>query len=245
VLPIGDKNPTRTTPFVNYCLLALNIAVYVFERRIDATQGGSSWLVPGYGLVPSRIMNDVPGEAFTIFSSMFMHGGWLHLAGNMLFLYIFGDNVEDALGHFRYVLFYLLAGIGAAAAQVLTNPASPTPMVGASGAIAGVLAAYVVLYPSAPITVLLPPPLLFFLGPFIMLPAWFVIGAWFGIQLWTGFGPVSDLETGGVAIMAHVGGFLTGLLLVRPFRGGRPREDHDHWRGWRPPERAAARGRWN
>lgn len=245
MLPIGDRNPTRTTPFVNYCLLALNIAAFVLELRIDGTQGGRSWLVPGYGLVPSRIANDLPGEAFTVFSSMFMHGGWLHLAGNMLFLYIFGDNVEDALGHLRYLAFYLLAGIGAAAAQVLTNPASPTPMVGASGAIAGVLAAYVVLYPTAPITLLLPPPLLFFLGPFIMLPAWLVIGAWFGIQLWTGFGPASDPETGGVAIMAHVGGFLTGLLFVRPFRAGRPREDDpDHWRGWRPPERAAARGRW-
>ncbi len=244
MLPIGDKNPTRTTPFVNYCLLALNIAVFVLELRIDGLEGGRAWLVPGYGLVPTRIMNDVPGEAFTIFSSMFMHGGWLHLAGNMLFLYIFGDNVEDALGHFRYVLFYLLSGVGAAAAQVLTNPTSPTPMVGASGAIAGVLAAYVVLYPSAPITLLMPPPLLFFVGPFIMMPAWFVIGAWFVIQLWTGFGPASDPETGGVAIMAHVGGFLTGLLLVRPFSGGRPQQDHDRWRGWRPPERAAARGRW-
>jgi membrane associated rhomboid family serine protease len=245
VLPISDRNPTRTFPFVNYCLLALNIAVFVLQQKLDALQGGLSWLAPGYGLVPTRIMNDVPGEAFTVFTSMFMHGNFLHVAGNMLFLYIFGDNVEDSIGHARYVLFYLLSGIGAAAAQVLTNPASQVPMVGASGAIAGVLAAYVVLYPRAPITVLNPPPLLFFLGVFIEVPAWLVIGGWFLIQLLSGFGSLADPETGGVAFMAHVGGFLTGLLLVRPFRGGRPRYDHHQWTGWRPPEGAEARGRWS
>jgi membrane associated rhomboid family serine protease len=244
VLPIGDRNPTRTTPFVNYALLFINIAVFVLERSI-ITQGGEAWLVPGYGLVPTRFMNDVPGEAFTIFTSMFMHGGWLHLGGNMLFLYIFGDNVEDSVGHLRYLVFYLLSGIGAAAAQVLTNPASQLPMVGASGAIAGVLGAYVVLFPSAPITVLNPPPLSFFIGFFIVVPAWFVIGAWFLVQLLSGVGSLGEAETGGVAFFAHVGGFLAGLLLVKPLQSGRPRFDHDRWSGWRPPERATARGRWS
>jgi len=244
VLPIGDRNPTRTTPFVNYGLLALNVAVFVLEEAIRR-QGGEAWLVPGYGLVPTRFVSDPPGEAFTIFTSMFMHGGFLHLGGNMLFLYIFGDNVEDSIGHLRYLFFYLLSGIGAGAAQVLTNPASQLPMVGASGAIAGVLGAYIVLYPRAPITVLNPPPLSFFIGFFIVVPAWFVIGAWFVVQLLSGVGSLGQAETGGVAFFAHVGGFLTGLLLVRPLQSGRPRFAHDHWSGWRPPERAAARGRWD
>ena len=238
MLPIGDRNPTRTTPFVNYALLALNVAVFVLQTRV-----GQAWLVPGYGLVPTRFTSDPPGEAFTIFTSMFMHGGFLHLGGNMLFLYIFGDNVEDSIGHVRYVLFYLLSGIGAAAAQVFTNPASQLPMVGASGAIAGVLGAYIVLYPRAPITVLNPPPLSFFIGFFIVVPAWFVIGAWFVVQLLSGVGSLGQAEAGGVAFFAHVGGFLAGLLLVRPLQKGRPRFDHDRWSGWRPPERAAARGR--
>ncbi len=175
MLPIGDRNPTRTTPVVNYCLLALNVAVFAWQFSV-LSRGGEAWLTPGYGLVPARITNDLSGEAFTVFTSMFMHGGLLHLGGNLLFLYIFGDNVEDSIGHVRYVLFYLLSGIGAGAAQVLTDPSSQVPMVGASGAIAGVLGAYIVLHPRAPITVLNPPPLAFFIGFFIVVPAWFVIG---------------------------------------------------------------------
>lgn len=244
MLPIGDRNPTRTTPFVNYCLLALNVVVYYLQYRITS-EGGEAWLVPGYGLVPTRLVNDLPGEAFTVFTSMFMHGGLLHLGGNLLFLYIFGDNVEDSIGHLRYLAFYLLSGIGAAAAQVLTSPASQLPMVGASGAIAGVLGAYIVLYPKAPITVLNPPPLSFFIGFFIVVPAWFVIGAWFVVQLLSGVGSLGAVETGGVAFFAHVGGFLSGLLLVRPLHSGRPRHERDRWSGWRAPERAAARGRYN
>jgi membrane associated rhomboid family serine protease len=241
VLPIGDRNPTRTTPFVNYALLALNVAVFLFQSM--QPRGAEAWLVPGYGLVPTRLVNDVPGEAFTVFTSMFMHGGWGHLGANMLFLYIFGDNVEDSIGHGRYLVFYLLSGIGAAAAQVLTNPASQLPMVGASGAIAGVLAAYLVLYPSAPITLLVPPPLAFFVGLFIVVPAYVVIGVWFLLQLFSGVGTLGQAEAGGVAFFAHVGGFLAGLVLVKPLHRGRPRFDHDRWRGWRPPERATARGR--
>jgi membrane associated rhomboid family serine protease len=244
VLPIGDRNPTRTTPFVTYCLLALNVVVYYLQFEITS-QGGEAWLVPGYGLVPSRLMQDLPGEAFTIFTSMFMHGGLLHLGGNLLFLYIFGDNVEDSIGHVRYVAFYLLAGIGAGIAQVATNPASQLPMVGASGAIAGVLGAYMVLFPRAPITVLNPPPLGFFMGFFIVVPAWFVIGAWFVVQLLSGVGTLGALETGGVAFFAHVGGFLSGLLLVRPLHLGRPRYERDRWTGWRPPERVTTGRRYN
>jgi membrane associated rhomboid family serine protease len=181
-----------------------------------------------------------------VFTSMFMHGNFAHLGGNMLFLYIFGDNVEDSVGHLRYVLFYLLSGIGAAAAQVLIDPSSQVPMVGASGAIAGVLGAYMVLHPRAPITVLNPPPLAFFIGFFIEVPAWLVIGAWFVIQLLSGVGSLGGTEGGGVAFFAHVGGFLTGLLLVRPLHAGRPRQSRDDWSGWRPPERMSPpRRRWN
>jgi membrane associated rhomboid family serine protease len=244
VLPIGDRNPTRTTPFVNYGLIALNLAVYAWQFSVE-NRGGEAWLVPGYGLVPSRFSGDPLGEAFTVFTSMFMHGGLMHLGGNMLFLYIFGDNVEDSIGHARYVLFYLLSGIGAAAAQVLTDPSSQLPMVGASGAIAGVLGAYMVLHPRAPITVLNPPPLSFFIGFFIVVPAWFVIGAWFVVQLLSGVGSLGGMQHGGVAFFAHVGGFLVGLLLVRPFHAGRPRQRFDAWSGWRAPDRVTPRGRWN
>jgi membrane associated rhomboid family serine protease len=244
VLPIGDRNPTRTTPFVNYALIALNLAVFVWQFRVTS-HGGEAWLVPGYGLVPARLTVDPAGEVFTIFTSMFMHGGLMHLGGNMLFLHIFGDNVEDSIGHFRYVLFYLLSGIGAGAAQVLTDPSSQVPMVGASGAIAGVLGAYIVLHPRAPITVLNFPPIAFFIGFFIVVPAWVVIGGWFLIQLLSGIGSLGSIQTGGVAFFAHVGGFLTGLLLVRPFHIGRTRPRRDDWSGWRPPARAAVGRRWN
>jgi membrane associated rhomboid family serine protease len=240
MLPIGDRNPTRTTPFVNYVLIASNVTVFIWEYLV-MRRGGEAWLVPGYGLVPSRISNDPGGEAFTIFTSMFMHGDFWHLAGNMLFLYIFGDNVEDSVGHGRYVSFYALAGVGAAAAQFLVDPSSPVPMVGASGAIAGVLGAYMVLHPNAPITVLVPPPLLFFVGLFIELPAWIVAGGWFAWQLLSGVGSLGAVGGGGVAFFAHVGGFVAGLLLIRPFHTGRERIDRDRWSGWRPPPRAGGR----
>jgi membrane associated rhomboid family serine protease len=237
MLPIGDRNPTRTTPFVNYALIAANIAVFVWEYLV-MLGGGESWLVPGYGFVPSRVSNDPAGEAFTVLTSMFMHGGWGHLGGNMLFLYIFGDNVEDAVGHGRYATFYVLAGVGAAAAQFLVDTASPIPMVGASGAIAGVLGAYMVLHPSAPITILVPPPLMFFIGFFIELPAWVVAGGWFAWQLMSGVGSLGAAQAGGVAFFAHVGGFVAGLVLIRPFHAGRSRVEQDRWSGWKPPSRA-------
>ena len=226
MLPIGDRNPTRTTPFVNYAIIVLNILVFVWQT-IVILGGGEAWLTAGYGLVPSRIANDPTGEAFTVLTSMFMHGGLLHIAGNMLFLHIFGDNVEDELGHVRYAVFYLLSGVGAAAAQYMVDTSSQVPMVGASGAIAGVLGAYMVLHPSAPIMVLLP------IGLFIELPAWVVTGLWFAIQLYSGLG--SGAATSGVAFFAHIGGFVAGLVLIRPFRAGRERVERERWSGWRPP----------
>ena len=183
-------------------------------------------MVAGYGLVPTRISADLPGEAFTVFTSMFMHGGIGHLASNMLFLWIFGDNVEDSIGKARYLAFYLLCGIGAAAAQVLTNTASSAPMVGASGAIAGVLAAYLVLYPRAPIT-------LFVFIFFIALPAWVVIGGWFVMQVLSAPGIGASNADSGVAVYAHIGGFLAGVLTIRPAMLGRERIFASQFTGFR------------
>ncbi|HEY0463668.1 MAG TPA: rhomboid family intramembrane serine protease [Polyangiaceae bacterium] len=225
MIPISDQNPTRTTPYVTYLLIALNIVAFLLERQLIG-QHGESYVISGYGLVPTRISADPSGEAFTVLTSMFMHGGLGHLAGNLLFLWIFGDNVEDAIGHFRYVAFYLACGACAALSQVLTNIGSQAPMVGASGAIAGVLGAYLVLYPRAPITV--------FVGFFLIsLPAWVVVGFWFLLQLSGGWAALG-LDTGsGVAFFAHIGGFLAGVLGVRPAMIGRQRLQATRFSGFR------------
>src|SRR5687768_16959543 len=229
-LPFKDLNPTRTVPFVTYLLIAANIIGYIYESLL-IRQSGEVAIVAGYGLVATRLLTDPLGEAFTIFTSMFMHGGLAHLAGNLLYLYIFGDNVEDSLGHGRYLGFYLLAGIGAAMTQILTGIDSPIPMVGASGAIAGVLGAYIVLFPRAPILGIL----FFFVLTF---PAWFVIGVWFVFQnVLPAMATLGPRSGGGVAFFAHIGGFVAGLLLVRPFLHGRARRESFQWTGWRPPPR--------
>src|SRR6187402_749930 len=236
MIPISDQNPTRTTPYVTYLLIALNILAYLLERQLIGSHG-ESYVISGYGLVPTRIAADPSGEAFTVFTSMFMHGGFGHLASNLLFLWIFGDNVEDAIGHLRYVLFYLLSGVCAAAAQVLIDPTSPAAMVGASGAIAGVLGAYLVLYPRAPITVFV----FFFL---LSMPAWVVIGGWFALQVLGA--RALDTASGGVAVFAHIGGFLAGVLAIRPAMFGRPRIFASQFTGFRnyaPPMRFGARDR--
>jgi membrane associated rhomboid family serine protease len=239
--PVRDHLPTRTTPFVNYALIAANIAVFVLQAG-DILSGDDSAqaIVNTWGLVPARFAHN-PVFAFeTIFTSMFMHGGIAHIFGNMLFLWIFGDNVEDGMGHARYLVFYLLGGIGAAAAQVLIAPASPFPMVGASGAISAVLAGYVLLYPRAPITVF--NPILFlwlFLGIFLTFPAWLEIGLFFVINLAEA---MTNAAQGGVAFMAHVGGFLAGLVLLRPFMAGREHvRDYARWEQW---ARRRQRGAW-
>jgi membrane associated rhomboid family serine protease len=239
MLPIGDQNPTRTFPFVNYLFLGLNAAAFAWEFML-LSAGGEAWVIPGYGLVPARFVNDPLGEAFTIFTSMFMHGGLGHLASNMLFLYIFGDNVEDAMGHFRYFFYYLACGVAAALVQVAVGPHSTVPMVGASGAIAGALGGYLVLHPRAPITVLNPVlPLWLFFGIFFVVPAWLMIGFWFLGNLFSGIVGLGDMASGGVAFFAHIGGFVAGLLLVRGAVGGRKPPDRGRWDGWRPPNRPA------
>jgi membrane associated rhomboid family serine protease len=234
MIPISDLNPTQRKPVVNTLLIVLNIAAFLWEYSLIV--GGAPWVIPGYGVVPRRVVADPLGEAFTVVTSMFMHGGWGHLGGNMLFLYIFGDNVEDAIGRGRYALFYAVCGFGAALAQIMIDPTSAVPMVGASGAIAGVLGAYLVLYPRAPVTVLNPiPPLWFLLGLFIVFPAWLVVGEWFLWQLLSGVGSLGAEVGGGVAFFAHIGGFIAGLLLIRPAMAGRRKAPSSRWHGWQPP----------
>jgi membrane associated rhomboid family serine protease len=171
---------------------------------------------------------------------MFMHASWEHLGGNMLFLWVFGNNVEDSLGSFRYLVFYLAGGAAAAAAQILAGHASTVPMVGASGAIAAVAAGYVVLFPRAPILVLNPvPPLWLFFGLTFMVPAWFVAGEFVVMNVLLGLSAVGQHEgaSGGVAVFAHLGGFFAGLFTIRRFLGARARTTPRAWDGWRPPRR--------
>ncbi|HSY24544.1 MAG TPA: rhomboid family intramembrane serine protease [Polyangiaceae bacterium] len=233
MLPIRDHLPTRTPAIVNYAIIAANLVVFVLE----ASLAGGADSVERWALVPARLVADPAAAAPTLLTHMFLHGGFSHVAGNMLFLWIFGDNVEDALGHARYALFYLACGLTAAFAQVAMSPHSAVPMLGASGAIAGVLAAYGLLYPRSPITVVNPIPILwFFWGLFIYLPAWLVIVEFFLVNLWNALQPSSG--GGGVAFMAHVGGFLAGLVLLPLLRTHGP-VDYDRWERLRTPRRAA------
>lgn len=247
MIPIKDENPTRSFPLVNYLLIAANLVAFVWEWLLIQQLGGNA-TIAGYGLVATRVAVDPWGEAFTVLTSMFMHGGLGHLGGNMLFLYIFGDNIEDALGHARYVGFYALCGAAAAVAQVATSGLdSPVPMVGASGAISGVMGAYIVLYPRAPILMFnFSIPILWLLyGLFMSFPAWLVIGYWFVVSNLLPAFATLGAQAGGVALFAHIGGFAAGLLLIRPMLHGRSRRDAFQWSGWRPPpQRAVSRSRY-
>lgn len=236
MVPLRDRLPARRTPIVNYTLIALNVLAFIWVRSLIAVGHPPQELLQEYGLVPRQLVFWPVESSWTVLTSMFMHdpSGWMHIGGNMLFLWIFGDNVEDALGSLRYAAFYILAGVAAAAAQILIDPTSPIPMVGASGAISGVLAAYGSLYPRSPVTVLNPIlPLWFIFGIFLELPAWVVILEYFVVNLLNGLGAIG-LRSGGVAFFAHLGGFVAGLILVRLFMAGRSRRDHERWTQWRP-----------
>ena len=214
MIPIGDEaNGRTTTPVVNYGLIALCVAVFAYELTLPADRLEAFLLA--WGAVPERIRQ---GQAlWTLATSQFLHAGWLHLIGNMLFLWVFGDNIEDAMGHVRYLVFYLLCGVVAALTQVWLLPADSVAMVGASGAIAGVLGAYIVLFPQGRVRALV-----FFGIIFVtLIPAWVMLGFWFLMQLASGLGILAQggaPGTGGVAFWAHVGGFVAGALLVWPFR---------------------------
>jgi membrane associated rhomboid family serine protease len=210
MFPIGDDNGTRRlVPVVTYALIALNVLFFLVELI-----AGDAF-IEAWSFVPSRFLASPATELVTIFTSMFMHGGWFHIGGNMLYLWIFGDNVEDRFGHLRYLAFYLLCGIAATFAQLAFSMESSIPNLGASGAIAGVLGAYVLLFPRRRVTILL--------GYVVVpMPALAVIGFWIVLQFFNGIGSIAaSTDTGGVAYMAHIGGFIAGLVLALVLRGKR------------------------
>ena len=207
MFPIGDDNTGRRTfPVVTYALIALNVLFFFVELN------GGEPFIQQWSVVPKRLLANPAGDFPTIFTSMFMHAGWLHLLGNMLYLWIFGDNVEDSFGHAKFLIFYILCGIAATFAQVVVSSTSSVPNLGASGAIAGVLGAYIVMFPQGQVRVMMG-------RGIIPMPALVVIGFWIVLQFVSGIGSISQTaETGGVAYMAHIGGFVAGLALTFVFR---------------------------
>ncbi|OHB99486.1 MAG: rhomboid family intramembrane serine protease [Planctomycetes bacterium RIFCSPLOWO2_12_FULL_39_13] len=218
MIPIRDRNPSGTFPFVTVSIIALNILVFLFELSLG--QGLDSFLFQ-FGVVPIKVYysTDIPDSNiintyFPFLSFMFLHGGFVHLIGNMWYLWIFGDNVEDRLGRVKFIIFYLICGIGSAIVHVYFNSQSEVPCVGASGAIAGVLGAYMVTFPRARVLVLIP---LFIVWQTIELPAIIVLGFWFLIQFFSGTASISSTHGGGVAWWAHIGGFVLGVILIKLF----------------------------
>ena len=210
MLPISDDNTSRRiAPVVTYALITLNILFFFVELS-----GGDAF-IEKWALVPSRFLANPGGDILTVFTSMFMHAGWIHLAGNMLYLWIFGDNVESRFGHVKFSIFYLLCGIAATFAQLGFSSGSNVPTLGASGAIAGVLGAYILLFPQGKVNVLMG-------RGVIPMPALVVIGFWIVLQLFSGIGSIANTaDTGGVAYMAHIGGFIAGFVLTFWFRASR------------------------
>jgi len=235
MFPYKDENPTELFPYVTIGIIALNVLAWLFLEGMGSA-GPLAHAVCRYGLIPGELLRTVPvgtrvplapgvscvlgrPDYLSVLTSMFTHGGWLHLIGNMWFFWVFGNNIEDAMGHGRFIVFYLLCGVVAAGAQVLMAPQSAVPMVGASGAISGVLGAYLLLYPRVRVHVLV------FLGFFvttIVVPAYLMLGYWALLQVLGGLPSLGGRDVGGVAFFAHIGGFLAGLLLIRLFM----REDY-------------------
>jgi membrane associated rhomboid family serine protease len=220
MIPLHDDNPTELTPVVTVALIVACAAVFLWQASLPP--GADEAAVRAYGMTPAVLFGQarlpaplaVVAPAATVLTSMFLHGGWMHLIGNMLYLWIFGNNIEDAMGHVRFVVFYLMCGTVAALAQGLAEPDSTVPMIGASGAVSGVLGAYLVLYPRAHVVVLI------FAGVFTRtarLPALIVLGFWFVLQFFNVFLSAGGTG-GGVAYWAHVGGFIAGTILIFPFR---------------------------
>ncbi|MDJ0928828.1 MAG: rhomboid family intramembrane serine protease [Gammaproteobacteria bacterium] len=244
MFPIRDDNPHFLTPYVTYGLIAVNVLVWLFVQGLGAGPALVQSLCT-LGLIPGNVLGTLPAGAriplgpeyacilgdsaawHTLVTSMFLHGGWMHIISNMWFLWIFGNNVEDSMGHVRFAVFYVLCGLAAAALQIGSNPDSGVPMVGASGAIGGVMGAYVLLYPRVNVHMLI------FLGFFVTtvaVPAVFMLGYWFLLQLIGGFGSLGA-DGGGVAFWAHVGGFAAGAALIPLFRD-RALVDRHPYHGW-------------
>ena len=237
MFPVKDENPQINVPYVTYGLIALNVLVWVFVQGLGSEEALMSSICD-FGIMPGNITGaeGVVGDPtmcplkqqadwFTFLSSMFMHGGWMHIIGNMWFLWIFGDNVEDSMGPGRYLVFYVLSGIAAAAAQVFMDVGSFIPMVGASGAIGGVMGAYIVLYPRVHVHLFI---IIFFRS--IAVPAILMLGYWVLMQFWGVYSSMGDAG-GGTAFWAHIGGFVAGAALVLVFKNEKLLADHPY-RGW-------------
>src|SRR2546428_12400496 len=205
MIPLRDTLPSYSKPVVTVLLIVVNVLVFLFTLSLDPYE--RNYFVAAYGMVPARL------HLSSVFTSMFLHGGWMHLIGNMWFLWIYGDNVEDVLGHGKYLLFYLVCGAAAAFAQYAVNPDSRLPTLGASGAIAGVMGAYLIKFPHSRILTLIP---IFFFFTTIEIPAVLILLYWFALQFFSGIGSVgySQVSQGGVAWFAHIGGFLSGMVLI-------------------------------
>ncbi|MCX8007955.1 MAG: rhomboid family intramembrane serine protease [Coriobacteriia bacterium] len=229
MIPIRDENPTRSFPLATVVLIALNIAVFLYERSLDPAS--LQTFLARFALVPSRVLSAplTTVAIASVFTSMFLHAGWLHVLGNMLYLWIFGNNVEDRMGTAAFVGFYLAAGAAAALAQVAATGPVDIPVVGASGAVAGVLGAYLVLYPGATVVTLIP---VFFFLEVARLPAFLVIGFWFLLQLGNGVASLgAQVAGGGVAWFAHIGGFLAGAAAALVVRATQ-RKRRSGYYGW-------------
>jgi membrane associated rhomboid family serine protease len=229
MFPLKDDQPRYSTPYVTGFLIGINILIYLFQfLQLLQDPRGADAFMREYAEIPAHLAAFLGGShrytlqqvVLPFFTSMFLHGGWMHVLGNMWFLYIFGDNVEDYLGHFKYLVFYIVSGLLAMATQVAIYPHSNVPTVGASGAIAGVLGAYFLLYPRARV-------LTWFFVFVLYIPAWIVLGEWFVLQFWQGAATLSmaqaGKDVGGVAVWAHVGGFVAGMVMIKlfPERGRR------------------------
>ncbi len=232
MIPIKDDNPTRRLPWVTLAIIALNIAVFLYESSL----GDAALLrfITNWSFVPTRFLAAPLSlhEIITLFSSMFMHAGWVHIGGNMLYLWIFGNNIEDRFGWLGFIGFYLVAGIIASIAQVAAGGASSLPQLGASGAIAGVLGAYAILYPRASIVTIIP---IFFFIEVARVPAFLVIGFWFLLQLGSGVASLAPevAQNGGVAWFAHIGGFAAGLVIALAYAAQERLTTRHRGAGWR------------
>jgi membrane associated rhomboid family serine protease len=254
MFPYHDENETKRTPVVTYAVIGLNVLVWIFVQGAGSTLALARsvcelGLIPGEltGMLPPGTpfpmgeglvcLTDPGRQTFNVISSMFLHGGWMHMLGNMWFLWIFGNNIEDSMGHARFVVFYLASGVAAALAQVAIDPDSGIPMVGASGAISGVMGAYLVLYPRVRVWTLVP---IGIIPVSVPLPAWTMLVYWAALQFVGGLFGITAEERGGVAFFAHLGGFIAGAVLVRIF--ARPDDVRAHRAGHWEPRRAGGRG---
>ncbi|WP_297770208.1 rhomboid family intramembrane serine protease [uncultured Roseovarius sp.] len=228
MFPIRDHNPSGRTPYVNYLIIALNVLIFISYWSLFSDERALTLFFYDWAMIPAKVTQ--LGEVTGLFTSMFLHGGVMHLAGNMLFLWIFGDNMEDRMGHLPYLGFYLASGILASLAHILGGPGSMVPTVGASGAIAGVMGGYLLLFPRARVDILL---IFIIFFRVITIPAAIMLALWFGFQVFAGLG--TSAEAGGVAYWAHAGGFAAGVVLTLPvfFRLGGPRFWQEH--GGSPP----------